>query len=225
MIELRWSLDHPALMVGLVQAEPVRVAPSDPVLRATIDEAVASAQQEPWPPESIRAAIRDLLRRGGFKPTGRSKPASEYLAKAATNDAFPLINNLVDINNLVSLRTGWPCSILDRDLACPLGSEALELRYGRKEEQFVFNSAGQSIDVGGLICVTRIGGEPIANAVKDSMATKTRDSTSRLLFVTYTSRRVASESEVQAVLDGVADLLSRHAGAERCETAIVVRSS
>lgn len=208
--------------MGLVQAEPVDVAPSTPALRASIDEALASAKPGPWPPEATRAAVRDLLRRGGFKPTGRSKPASEYLAKAAANDTFPRINNLVDINNLISLQTGWPCSILDLELACPSGSEALELRYGRKEEQYVFNTAGQSIDVGGLICLARVGGEPIANPVKDSMATKTRDSTTRLLFVAYTSLRVASMSEVDRAMADVANLLSTHAGARRIETKVVV---
>jgi hypothetical protein len=28
--------------------------------------------------EEVRAAVRDLLRHGGYKPTGRGKPASEY---------------------------------------------------------------------------------------------------------------------------------------------------
>ena len=33
--------------------------------------------------ESVREAVRALLRHGGFKPAGRSKPAAEYLVKAA----------------------------------------------------------------------------------------------------------------------------------------------
>ncbi len=33
--------------------------------------------------DDVRSAVRDLIRHGGFKPTGRSKPASEYLLKAA----------------------------------------------------------------------------------------------------------------------------------------------
>src|SRR3984893_1939628 len=32
--------------------------------------------------DAVREAVRALLRHGGFKPTGRSKPASEYLLKA-----------------------------------------------------------------------------------------------------------------------------------------------
>ncbi len=33
--------------------------------------------------EETRRAVRDLLRHGGYKPTGRGKPASEYLVRAA----------------------------------------------------------------------------------------------------------------------------------------------
>jgi DNA/RNA-binding domain of Phe-tRNA-synthetase-like protein len=202
--------------MGFALAEGVRATPSDDGLLAAIDDAVKLAGSQPWPPEEIRTAIRDLLRVGGFKPTGRSKPASEYLAKAS--ESFPRINNLVDVNNLVSLRTGWPCSIIDLDLACPTGTESLEVRFGSKDEAYVFNSAGQSIDVSGLLCLARVGGEPIANAVKDSMSTKTRDSSTRVLLVTYTSRRVAAEADVLAALARVEELLRRHAGATSTES-------
>src|SRR3712207_7695492 len=50
-------------------------------------------------------ALPILLRNGGFRPSGRNKPASEYLAQAAREGRFPRINNLVDVNNLVSLRS------------------------------------------------------------------------------------------------------------------------
>jgi DNA/RNA-binding domain of Phe-tRNA-synthetase-like protein len=219
LIDVRWSLDHPDLLVGLVQAEGVRWTASDDSLGHAIVGAVDQARKEPWPPEAVRGAIRDLLRRGGFKPTGRSKPASEYLAKAAI-ESFPRISNLVDINNLVSLQTGWPCSILDLGL---VGADEIEVRFGRKDETYVFNSAGQSIDVAGLICLARVNGEPIANPVKDSMATKVREGTTRALLATYTSRRVTGESEVRTILERVAGLLRQHAGATstdaRCLTA------
>ncbi|HNS99876.1 MAG TPA: B3/4 domain-containing protein [Polyangiaceae bacterium] len=214
MIDIRWSLDHPDLWLGFVQAQNVRWSTTEQALHQSIAETVERMRHQPWPAETTRAAIRDLLRRGGFKPTGRSKPASEYLANTAV-DSFPLISNLVDINNLVSLQTGWPCSVLDLDL---VGTKEIEVRFGRKQETYVFNSAGQSIDVAGLICLCRLDGDPIANPVKDSMSTKVRESTTRALFVTYTSRRIAQESELQTVLDRVASYLRDHAGASETET-------
>ena len=40
--------------------------------------------------------VRDLLRAGGFKPAGRSKPASEYLVRAAGEGKLAGINLVVD---------------------------------------------------------------------------------------------------------------------------------
>ena len=36
--------------------------------------------------DEVRQAVRDLLRQGGFKPTGRSKPAAEYLVPFRERD-------------------------------------------------------------------------------------------------------------------------------------------
>ena len=67
--------------------------------------------------DEIRSAVRDLLRHGGFKPTGRSKPASEYLVKAAELNTLSAINLAVDACNAVSLHSGLPISVVDLDLA------------------------------------------------------------------------------------------------------------
>src|SRR5437762_11401603 len=51
------------------------------------------------PDDGVRAAVRALLRHGGFKPAGRSKPASEYLLQAAQGGALDAINLAVDVCN------------------------------------------------------------------------------------------------------------------------------
>ena len=211
-VEVGWAIEHPDLLVGLVEAEGLQVGTADEVLVEVMEQEIARACAGGAPAEAARAAIRDLLRHGGFKPTGRSKPASEYLARAATGEGFPRINNVVDINNLLSLRTGWPMSLIDLELACP-GGEALELRFGQPGESYVFNKAGQAIDVAGLICLARRGGPPLANPVKDSLAAKTVPETRRALAVIYTSRRVATVEEVGSIAEEFGRLLQRHAGA------------
>ena len=65
----------------------------------------ASAQAPFTPTDDVRTAIRDLLRHGGFKPTGRSKPASEYLLKAVREGLLTPINLAVDACNVVSLHS------------------------------------------------------------------------------------------------------------------------
>ena len=62
---------------------------------------------------TVKAAVRDLLRNGGFKPTGRGKPASEYLVKEVSNGKLGSINPIVDTLNVVSLHSGLPISVVD----------------------------------------------------------------------------------------------------------------
>src|SRR5690606_22849271 len=69
--------------------------------------------------DRVRAAVRDLLRKGGFKPTGRSKPASEYLLRAAGDGQLAAINAAVDACNVASLHSGLPISVVDLDRATP----------------------------------------------------------------------------------------------------------
>src|ERR687884_714148 len=67
--------------------------------------------------DAVRAAVRDLLRHGGYKPTGRGKPASEYLVRAASEGALGSINLAVDACNAISLHSGFPISVVDLDRA------------------------------------------------------------------------------------------------------------
>src|ERR1700731_3977261 len=67
--------------------------------------------------DAVREAVRQLLRQGGFKPTGRSKPASEYLLKAVRDGLLAPINLAVDVCNVVSFHSGLPISVVDLDRA------------------------------------------------------------------------------------------------------------
>jgi DNA/RNA-binding domain of Phe-tRNA-synthetase-like protein len=112
--QVRFELEHPSLVVGLVHARGVRVHASTQALLAAMEAAEQAVQSDPQAfPETTRAAIRDLLRVGGYKPTGRGKPASEFLLGAAREAGMPRVNNLVDINNLASLKSAHPISIFD----------------------------------------------------------------------------------------------------------------
>ena len=132
--------------------------------------------------DQVRGAIRALLRHGGYKPSGRGKPASEYLVGAAAEGRFPSINPLVDVCNLVSLHSGLPISVVDLDLTrgdlsllvCPDGT------------QYVFNPSGQSIDASGLLALC--DGEGAAGTpVKDAQRTKTNAATRSAISIVWGS--------------------------------------
>lgn len=140
--------------------------------------------------DAVRSAIRDLLRHGGYKPTGRGKPASEYLIRAVTENALGSINLAVDACNVVSLHSGLPISVVD------VGKTKGQLRVGIAPEgsSYVFNLSGQTIDAGGLLCVFDEDG-PCANAVKDAQRTKTSPDTTATISVIWGSRALGERAQ------------------------------
>jgi DNA/RNA-binding domain of Phe-tRNA-synthetase-like protein len=170
---------HPLLDLGLLLADLPRTVgetPSPDWLRALLVAPTPVA-------EEVRAAVRDALRGGGYRPTGRGKPASEYLVRAAGEGKLGPINVAVDAGNAVSLATGLPVSVVDLDRVRP----PLTVDVAPPGASFVFNAAGQVIDVAGLPCLIDADG-PCANAVKDAVRTKTGDATRHLLGLVWGTR-------------------------------------
>jgi DNA/RNA-binding domain of Phe-tRNA-synthetase-like protein len=157
--------------------------------------------------DAIKMAVRDLLRHGGFKPSGRSKPASEYLTAAITDGRFPRINAGVDACNVVSLHSGLPISLVDLDKI----DGALSVRIAPTGTSYVFNPSGQTIDVGGLVCLYDAQG-PTGTPVKDAQRTKTDDGTRTTIAIVWGTRALPGRSlqtatwyrELLATIDGVA---------------------
>jgi DNA/RNA-binding domain of Phe-tRNA-synthetase-like protein len=168
---------HPLLEAGLLVVElpgPLGSIADDVASMLTLDGGPDLGRDE-----ERRGAVRRLLRHGGFKPSGRNKPASEYLVKAADGGFLSPINAAVDWNNVASLHSGLPISVVDLDLVTG------PLRIGVVEAgSYVFNAAGHELKLDGLLCLHDTEG-PCANAVKDAQRTKTHDGTRRMLFVVW----------------------------------------
>jgi len=139
--------------------------------------------------DAVRDAVRRLLRHGGFKPAGRSKPASEYLVKAVTEGTLGTINAAVDVCNIVSLHSGLPISVVDLDKAMP----PFRVAMAPTGSNYVFNASGQSIDLEGLLCLEDAAG-PCGNAVKDAQRTKTDAATRRTLTVIWGSNQLGERA-------------------------------
>jgi DNA/RNA-binding domain of Phe-tRNA-synthetase-like protein len=171
---------HPLLDVAAFETtfeRPLESAPTPTLVQGFLrGDAVAPLGTD----EHVRRAVRDLLRHGGYKPTGRGKPASEYLLGALADGAFPSINPAVDACNAVSLHSGLPISVVDLDRARAPFSIAIQ----PTGTTYVFNASGQTIDVGGLVCLCDADG-PCANGVKDAQRTKTSGATRRTLSVVW----------------------------------------
>ena len=146
------------------------------------------------PDEAVTKAVRDLLRRGGYKPTGRGKPASEYLVRAAIDGALAPINAAVDACNVASLHSGLPISVVDLERV----KTPLRIAIAPEGSRYVFNLSGQEIDLGGLLCLFDADG-PCANAVKDSQRTKTHDESRRTLSVVWGTKALGDRAERTAL--------------------------
>jgi DNA/RNA-binding domain of Phe-tRNA-synthetase-like protein len=182
-VELTVS-DHPLLEVGAFVTRFAR-----PLSELATSAEIASLI-EPTPDarmvssDTVRAEVRQLLRHGGFRPSGRSKPASEYLHAAHTEGRFPRINTAVDACNVVSLWSGLPISLVDVDRLAP---GALAIGVLPAGTTYVFNPSGQVIDASGLLGLTD-GEGPTGTPVKDAQRTKTHDGTRVALSIVWGTR-------------------------------------
>jgi DNA/RNA-binding domain of Phe-tRNA-synthetase-like protein len=193
---------HPLLFLGaFVTSFPAplgETASPDWLVEKLSPDAVAPVVRT----EEIRGTVRDLLRVGGYKPTGRGKPASEYLVAAAARGTLPSINPAVDACNVVSLHSGLPISVIDPDRA----RAPFRVGIAREGERYLFNASGQEIDAGGLLCLHDAAG-PCANAVKDAERTKTGPDTRRTLSLIWGAEALGGQ--VEQALAWYRELLAR----------------
>lgn len=180
---------HPLLEVGAFVtrfASPLGGTASPPGLAALADPGAAAPMVSS---DTVRAEVRQLLRHGGFKPSGRSKPAAEYLHAAAAEGRFPRINAAVDACNVASLWSGLPISLVDVDRL----AGALAIGVAPAGTSYVFNPSGQVIDAGGLLCLFDAEG-PSGTPVKDAQRTKTHDDTRAALSIVWGTRALAGRT-------------------------------
>lgn len=168
-------LAHAAFVTDFQGTKGERPSPAWLVAQLALDAIAPVARSE-----ELRGAVRDLLRHGGYRPTGRGKPASEYLVRAVGEGQLGSINLAVDACNVVSLASGLPISVIDLDRATP----PLRIAVAPQGTCYVFNAGGQELDASGLLCLWDAEG-PTANAVKDAQRTKTHAGTRRTLSVVW----------------------------------------
>lgn len=214
MLTFKHRVPRNDVRFGIVRAEKITVKryPDgfDELLQTTLSRRARGLHDAE---EVCRLAARDILRNGSYKPTGRGKPASEYLLRAATDPEyrFPRINSPVDICNYLSLDHVVPISLWDLDRAA---ADRYVFRLGAPGESYVFNKGGQRIDVKDLVVGCRVregdgtGEEPIVNPVRDSQETKTTPATQRVAACIYAPSNAFSISNLSEMCRIFAELLA-----------------
>jgi DNA/RNA-binding domain of Phe-tRNA-synthetase-like protein len=219
-VEVVKLIDDARLSLGVVEVSGGTVGPASAELTELAAQlAVRVGAGDYEIPEDRRRAVRQLLKLGGFSPSGRNRPAHELLVRdLRERGGFNHINNVVDVNNVVSLESLLPISIFDVDkLAGPL-----TVRIGEPEEGYVFNQSGQWLDVKRCIvcCRGQTPGEPVGSPVKDSMATKIFEGAASFLGVIYANRELWPDGELAAITQRFADLLASETGGSMVQAAV-----
>jgi DNA/RNA-binding domain of Phe-tRNA-synthetase-like protein len=194
--DIEVTLAEAGLVIGVVVARACESPNVDAAVAAAVAKAPALATLE-----TEKKAGRDMLRFGKYKPTGRGKPASEYLLQAALENQFPRVNALVDLCNVVSLENLLPISLIDLQRAAV---SAFTVRRGKAGESYIFNTGGQSIELTDLLLTARMPtDEPCANAVKDSLATKLGPDATDVVGIIYApqSQKAACERATKQLAD------------------------
>jgi DNA/RNA-binding domain of Phe-tRNA-synthetase-like protein len=215
------SIDDPRLRLGIVEIGGGTVAPASSELTAIAAGLAQLMSSDSYEiPEEKRRTVRQLLKLGGFSPSGRNRPAHELLVRdLKERGEFHHINNVVDVNNVVSLESLLPISIFDVAKLAP----TVTIRVGQPDEGYVFNQSGQWLDVKRCICCCNGAppGEPIGTPVKDSMATKIFEGASAYLGVIYGTTAGWSNDELAAITQRFAALLARETGGEVIQSLVV----
>ena len=211
------EVTNKGLRAGIVVATGVKISESPEELKNIIQILIKERKEQEFPGEKLKGEIRNLLKTGGFKATGRNKPASEYLIQALKEDRFPFINNLVDINNYLSVKSAFPISLLDSDIT---GPSAL-IRFGKENEKYIFNTSGQELDLKGCICICDEKGEPLGTPVKDSMKGKLKENSENVIGIIFAPSETISETSLHLYCTEFKKLLLKFGFAKTVESFVV----
>lgn len=218
---LVFSLPPSLLRIGVIEARGVNIKASSASYQERVNREVERFLAADFIyPDHKQKGIRSLLKTFGFHPSGRSRPASEFLFKDLQNrGGFNFISNAVDINNHFSLVTHLPISVIDLDKA----GYDLCMRVGFDAESYLFNREGHELALKKLLVIARQGGDGMAigSPVKDSQATKVFAETKNLAFFVYTSSNITSEDELHGLLNQAGKILQTETEATEIASIVV----
>lgn len=219
--QITLSLPPGNLRLGIVEASGIKVKPSSEKYLNQISKDIAPQLKEDFIyPDQMQKGIRGLLKAYGFHPSGRNRPASEFLFKDLINRReFNAINNVVDINNHLSLKYHLPISVLDLDKT----GSSLCVRIGLENEEYVFNREGQVLSLKKLLLVARHGEDrsAVGSPIKDSQATKVFAETQKVIVFVYSSINITPIETMNSLLSQFKQLLETEAEARQVETTIL----
>ena len=203
----------PGLVLGCVRAT-VRTEPGSDALWAEMQRAAEDAAANPAEPSARPpvAATREMYRRLGKDPSRYRGSPEALLRRARSGKALYRIHNVVDVINLVSLRTLLPVGLYDAAKLRP----PLVLRRGAPGE--AYDGIGkEQLNLDGLPVLADAEG-PFGSPTSDSRRTMVTEATAEVFAVVF---GVTGRAELEPAMEMLADLLRRHCAGDVGETTLV----
>ncbi|MCC6627589.1 MAG: hypothetical protein IT340_09325 [Chloroflexi bacterium] len=206
----------PAIVGGVILARGLTDGPTPPDLAAALaaEQAAARARIGDTPLSEIPslAAWRRAFSTFGVAPTQYRSAAEALLRRVTKGGDVPVINRLVDIGNLVSVRYALPVAIFDTRAL----RGGITVRFARGDERFtnlgdqaaVAPDAGEVIftDEAGLVAARRW-------CWRQSDEVAARDDTTDAI-VTVEAHHATAQADIAAALADLEILLRRYAGGD-----------
>ncbi|HEX8244163.1 MAG TPA: phenylalanine--tRNA ligase beta subunit-related protein [Longimicrobium sp.] len=200
----------PGLVLGCARAN-VRTEPGSDALWAEMQEAARDAVADPAEPSArpAIAATRELYRRLGKDPSRYRGSPEALLRRSRAGKELYRIHNVVDVINLVSLRTLLPIGLYDAAQVRP----PVTLRRGAPGE--AYDGIGkEQLNLDGLPVLADAAG-PFGSPTSDSRRTMVTGDTREVVAVVF---GVTARAELETAVEMLAALLRRHCAAGEVET-------
>ena len=202
----------PGLMLGCIQAS-VATEPGSDALWAEMQRAAEAAAADPAEPSSrpAIAATREMYRRLGKEPSRYRGSPEALVRRARSGKELYRIHNVVDVVNLVSLRTLLPIGLYDAANLRP----PVVLRRGAAGE--AYDGIGkEGLNLDGLPVLADAEG-PFGSPTSDSRRTMVTEDTREVFAVIF---GVTGRGELEAATAMLAELFARYCGGAVTRTRI-----
>lgn len=211
-IDPRIAEAAPRLVLGLLRAR-VETAPGTDALWKEMQLAAQQAAADAAEPSSLSpiAATRELYRRLGKDPSRYRGSPEALLRRARSGKELYRIHNVVDVINLVSLRTLLPIGLYDAAKLRP----PVVLRRGAPGE--AYDGIGkEALNLDGLPVLTDAEG-PFGSPTSDSRRSMVTEATREVSAVVF---GVTGREELERGMEMLTSLLLRHASASEIEVSL-----
>jgi DNA/RNA-binding domain of Phe-tRNA-synthetase-like protein len=204
------NIKLPAVKLGTVEADGLRLAPADLGLAQLMDE-VCERKRREFTLESLADAkpvrdVRAMFREWGMDPS-KYRPSSEaLLRRVVQGKGLYRVSNVVDIGNLGSIETGWPFGCYDRSRI----QQPVEFRHGISGESYE-GIGKQTWHLHGRPLLADPQG-PFGSPISDSTRSMITESARDILVVLYVPTG-AADASLEMAMKRLIERLTLFAGA------------